>query len=140
MATRFSSGIDAAGVAGFLHNNLRQAGQTGQQAIPDPACEVLARGVFQALDVVETVVVELVEKWLKGLFKVGEIHHPAGFGADRSAHMYLDAERMAMHAPALVPLGNVGQIVGGLDLEYAEKVHGRIVPSVSAVRALPPTS
>ncbi len=52
------------------------------QAQPDLFCEVFAGRVFKTLDVVETMVVELVELWLKGFSKVGEIHHPAGFLAN----------------------------------------------------------
>jgi hypothetical protein len=35
---------------------------------------------------------------------------------------------MAVNAPALVSLGNMGKAVRGLDLKYAKNIHRRIVP------------
>jgi hypothetical protein len=44
---------------------------------------------------------------------------------------------MSVHAPALVPLGYVGQKVRGFDLENAKKVHARIVTPGHAQRNSP---
>ena len=74
--------------------------------------------------------VEPIEDGLKGFAQISEVHDPAGFPADRSADVDLDAERMSVHARALVPIGNVGQAVRSLDLENAKYIHGRIVPPV----------
>jgi len=103
------AGIDAAGVAGFLHHDLAQRGQSWQQPVPDPACQVLAGRVLQPLDVVEAVVVELIVKRLESLAQVGEIHDPARLRADGPGDVNFDAERMPVHASALVPLRYIRQ-------------------------------
>jgi hypothetical protein len=43
---------------------------------------------------------------------------------------------MAVQAGAFVPLGHVGKTVCGFDLEYAENIHGRIVPPTGFPRKL----
>ena len=84
--------INAAGVTGFLYHDFRKLYEVGFQAQPDPFCKVFAGRVLKTLDVVETIVVELVEQRLKGFSKIGEIHHPARFLANRSADVNFNSK------------------------------------------------
>lgn len=71
--------------------------------------------------------VQLIKERLKGFFEVGKIHHPASLRARFAADMNLDAEGVAVHAAAFVPLWNIGQEVGRFDLENAKYIHAAIV-------------
>ena len=84
--------INATGVTGFLYNDFRKLVEVGFQVQPDPFCKVFAGRVLKTLDVVETIVVELVEQRLKGFSKIGEIHHPARFLANRSADVNFNSK------------------------------------------------
>src|SRR5690606_13117635 len=97
-----SAAIDAAGGAGFGHHDLRQLRQPGLEARPDPGSEVLAGRVFQALDLVEVVVVKLAVDGLEARLELGEVHHPAELGIDLAGNVDFHAEGMAMQPGALV--------------------------------------
>jgi len=81
-------------------------------------------------------VVELIEQRLKRTAEVGEIHDPPRIGPNRPTDMNLDPKGMAVKARALVSFGDIGEPVGGLDLENTEYVHARIVPSAMGRRKL----
>ena len=74
--------VDTARRAGLAHDDPREPGQRGLEAIPDPRGEVLARRVLEPLDLVEVVVVELVEQRLERGLDVAEVHDPAGRRVD----------------------------------------------------------
>jgi len=105
-----------------MNHDLAQQGQLRLHLIPDPAREVFAGWIFQALDFVEIVMIEPVESRLECRAHVGEIHHPACLRIHRSGDMQLDAKRMAVQARALVASRHVGQTVRRLDRENAENV------------------
>ena len=108
---------------------------------PDPAGDVFAGGIFEAGDFVEEAVVELVfERFEEGL-EFGEIHEPAGAGVDGAADGDFDAEGVAVEAGALVAWGDVGEAVGGLEVEFLGEfdderflwsAHGVILPELRA--------
>ena len=78
--------------------------------------------------------IELIEQRLEDAPQIGKIHHPTRILTYRTAYMNFNSERMPVHAGALVPVGDVGQAVGGFDLENAEYIHGRIVPPAECLR------
>ena len=89
----------------------------GFEALPDPAGDVFAGGVFQAGDFVEEAVVELVFQGAEAGLDVGEIHHPAFEGIDGAFDGDFDAEGVAVEAGALVAGRDVGEGVGGFEGE-----------------------
>ena len=44
--------VDATGGTGFAHHDLGEQRQRGLESLPDPARQVFAGGVFQALDLI----------------------------------------------------------------------------------------
>jgi len=78
-----------------------------RELVPDPDREQFRGRVFEAGDFVENVVVEAIDDGIDGAFQIGEIHQPSDRGIDRSAHRHFAAERVAVHAPALVSRGYV---------------------------------
>lgn len=52
------------------------------QSFPYPFREIFAGWIFEAFDIVEAIMIELVEQWLKGTPQVGKIHHPTGILAN----------------------------------------------------------
>lgn len=92
-----------------MHRDGCELGDGGFQALPDPAGDVFAGGVFQPRHFVEQAVIELVFQGAELVLELCEIHQPAGAGVDRSADGDFHAEGVAMHAAALVSRGNVGQ-------------------------------
>jgi len=74
---RLIAGVDTAAGAGFLDDDLAEVGERGVEALPDPAGKVLAGGVFEAGDVVEATVIDLVFDGGEGGLEVGEIKDPA---------------------------------------------------------------
>ena len=66
------------------------------QPLPYPAREMFAGWVGKPFDLVQIVMVKLIVEGLKSLFDVAKVHHPAGFWANRPAHMHLYAERMTV--------------------------------------------
>jgi len=92
--------------------------------LPDPACEIFAGGIFQAFDVVQIIVIELVVKWFEHGLDVGEIHDPATVFADRTVDINTYVECMTMQAAAFVPGRYVGQAMGGFKAEFLVYLHG----------------
>ena len=115
--------IHTARRAGLLDDDLAQARQGWLQTSPDPASEVLAGGVFQPVDFIEAMVVELVKKRLESPLEIGKIHDPAGVVSDRAGDMNFNTEGVTVHASALVVGRHIGQEMCGLDLKYLENFH-----------------
>src|SRR5712691_2212533 len=114
--------VGGAGGAGFADGHAGEW-EGGGEVVPDPAGEVLAGGVFQVVDFVEVVVVELVVQWLERGFDVGEVEYHAGVGVDGAVDVDFDVVGVSVQSPALVPFGEVRQPVSGLEAELAEDVH-----------------
>lgn len=98
------------------------------KALPYPARKVFARRVFQAFDVIEVVVIQKVEKGLEGCFQVGKVHDPTRMRMKRAAHMYLDAERMAVQPGALMAGRYVGQAMRRLNGKDFVNLHTVTLP------------
>ena len=122
------TGIDASGVAGFLYDDFGKLGEAGLQPFPYPLRKDFAGGVFEAFDIIEAMMVELVKQGLKGPPQIGEVHYPARFLAHGTADVDFDPEGVSVHAGTFVPLRDIGQPVGRLDLKNPKNIHERIVP------------
>ena len=55
--------------------------------------------------------------------EVGEVLHPTFARRQRPTDMNLDAKRMAVQPPALVPFRHLGQVMRCFDGELLEDVH-----------------
>lgn len=93
--------------------------------IPDPASQVLARGVFEAGDFVQKMVIELVFQRLEGALHVGEVAKPAHVLVNRPPQAKLDTEGMAVQAATLMPRGHVWQQVRRFEREFLIDFQGR---------------
>jgi hypothetical protein len=93
------------------------------QAIPYPLRDDFAGGIFEAGNVVEVVVIQLLEEWGAGGGDLGEVEHPAGVGADGAGDVDLGAKGVAVKPGALVILGDVGEAMGRLERELFEDFH-----------------
>src|SRR3989344_1341627 len=120
--------IDTAGGAGLAHDNLRQPRQARFEAFPNPARQYLAGRIFEALDFVQAMVIELVVKRLKRASNIGEVLHPTLFRRQRADNMHLDVKRMAVQPAAFVPLRHVRQMVRRFEGEDLENFHARNDP------------
>jgi len=86
---------------------------------------MLAGRIFQSLDLVQVMMIELFVDRLKRTTEIGKIHDPTGLIRYRAADVNLDAERMPVQAPALVILRHVRKAVRGFegeDLEYFHEI------------------
>jgi len=90
---------------------------------PDPARQNLAGRVFETLDLVQVVVVEPKPNRLAGFPDVGKVDDPAELGIRLAFDIDPNAERMAVEAFALVPLGYVRKQVRSLEAELSPDLH-----------------
>ena len=91
--------------------------------LPNPNREVLARRIVESVNLVEIVMIESVEEWLKGTLHICEVDHPTGLRSDRASHVDLDPERMSVEPAALVPRWDVRQPMRRLNREFFEDIH-----------------
>jgi hypothetical protein len=67
--------------------------------------------------------VQLLMDWSKGVFDLTKIHNPSRRFLDRTSHMDLDPERVAMESGTLVITRYVGQPMRRFDRELLEDLH-----------------
>src|SRR5690606_20548417 len=79
---------------------------------------------FQARNIVQVVVVELLIERLEDRLDLGEIANPAGIRIHFTFDIHRHLEGMTMQAPALVACGYVRQKVRGLEHKLFEQFHG----------------
>ncbi len=103
--------------------DLGEFRQQRLELLPDPAAEVFAGGVFQAWNIVQIIVVELLVDRLEDRLDFREVADPAGMRIDLAFDVDGDTERVAVQAPAFVAFGDVGQAMGGFEGEFFEEFH-----------------
>ena len=106
-----------------MHHDFAEQRQHRLGARPDPTCQVLAGGIFQARNLVQQLMIDALEHRLKRCAYLGEIHHPPGMRIDRARNVQLDAKGMPMQARALVPRRHIRQAMSGFDGEGAKDLH-----------------
>jgi len=84
---------------------------------------MLAGGIFQSLDFVQVMMIQLFIERLKRAAQIGKIHDPTGVIRYRTGDVNLYAERMAVQTPAFVILRHVRKAVRGFDGEDLEYFH-----------------
>lgn len=105
-----------------MHDDFREQRQLRPHFIPDPAREIFAGRIFQAGDLVQIVMIELIVGGLERRADIGEIHDPSGVWIDIAAKMQLDAKRVPMQSRAFVPGGHMRQAMRRLDRECAKDI------------------
>lgn len=96
--------LTAAG-AGLVNVDLLKQRQLRFDAVPEPLGENLAGRVFQALDIVQAIVVQLSDQRLHNSFDLAKVQQVTFRLIDLASDDDIDAERVAMHPAALMPLG-----------------------------------
>jgi hypothetical protein len=117
--------IDAVCIAGFGDDDFDQEWQFGFEFAPNPAGDVLARGILQAADLIEVIVIELRPNRFECLSDVGIIHDPAEFVVAWAGDGDFDFETVSMESAALVGFGQAGQEMRGFELEGLAEFHRR---------------
>jgi len=104
--------IDAAGGGGLVNDDLAETGAAGFEFFPEPGGHELDGRVFQALDLVEVGMIQLLEQRVHRAADAGVIVNPAEMGIDLTLDGDFDLEAVAVHLPAFVAGGDVGQRLG----------------------------
>src|SRR5579862_3924251 len=86
---------------------------------------MFTRGVLEAWDLVQHVMVELRAQWLERRGDVVEIPHPAGALVDCAGNADAHAIRMPVHPRARMRLRHAGEPVRSLERELGEELHHR---------------
>jgi len=68
--------VNASRVTGFLDYDFGKTRELGVKSLPDPLRQVFTGWVFQPLNLVQIVVIQLVVQWLECRSEIGEIHNP----------------------------------------------------------------
>ena len=100
-----------------MDHDLVQQPQLRCQLSKDPYRKIFTSRIFQARDLIQAVMIDLLEDWRKRLLDLGKIHYPAEMRIDITPHMHLNAKRMPVHACAFVSGRNIRQAVCGFDLK-----------------------
>jgi hypothetical protein len=90
---------------------------------PDPFGQHFAGWVFQAGDVVEVVVVELLVDGFEDRLDLGEVTNPAGMRIDVTFDIDGDSEGVAVQPATFVTFWYVRQAMGRLEYELFEQFH-----------------
>jgi hypothetical protein len=92
-------------------------GQARLEPRPDPDGDILAGWVFELRDFVEVVVIQLFPQGPESRRDFGVIDQPAEIRVAGPGHGDFGLETVAMEPAAFVVGGQLGQQVGGLELE-----------------------
>ena len=79
--------------------------------IPDPFGDDFAGGIFQAADLIEIEVIQATDDGIDHAFDLAVIDEVPLFGGDFPFHHDVEAERMPVQPPALMPVRKRRQIV-----------------------------
>ena len=115
--------IDAAAGAGLAYLDFVQPGHLWFQSFPDPARYGLAGGVFQAGDLIQVVVVQLLVDRFKISLQLSEVHDPTSRLRSVVCHRQAHMERVPMQARALVSLWNIWEAVGCFKVKLLVNFH-----------------
>lgn len=106
-----------------MDHDFTQQRQSWLELVPDPYRQSFAGRIFEALDLVEIMVIKAVVHGLESGLDIGEVHYPAGLSIDVAADVQLDTEGMTVQARAFVSGRNIGQPVRRFEGEDFENVH-----------------
>lgn len=105
--------------------------------MPDPDGEDLGGRVLETVNLVEQIVVEPSDHRVDGVFDISEIHEPSGPRIDVAADRDFSSKRVAVHPPALVPFGDIRQVMRGFETEIfdeLDRIHAEsLIPGPASV-------
>ena len=100
--------------------------------IPDPLSEIFAGWIFESLNFIQVMMVELFPKWLKGIAYLGIINQPSQLLIAFAADVECGFEAMSVESMAFMILGKARQRVCGFELKcFLEFDFHFTVPSLS---------
>jgi hypothetical protein len=117
--------VGAAAGARLVNDNAAEQRQLRFHLIPNPTREILARGILEARDLIQIMMIESIERRLKRCAHVCKVHDPTRMRVDVAREVQLHAKRVPMHARALVPGRHIWQTVRCLDREGAKEMQKR---------------
>ena len=115
--------IDTPAGAGLANFHLAELRYLGFQPMPYPPGYIFAGGIPKARYVVEVVVIKLFIQRFEAGLQLGEIHNPASRFRSVSLGGQSYVKGMAVKARAFVPLGNIGEAVGCLEMKFLVDFH-----------------
>jgi len=109
-----------------VYDDLAEQGQYRFDLVPEPFGQVLARGVGQARDLVEVIVVEAPNDRVHHFLDVAVIDEIAFFRIDFPFDDDIEPERVAVETAALVVGRKRGEVVRRLEMKLLDQpdVHG----------------
>ena len=117
MCIPLRASVRAGAGAGFADLDLREQRQLAVQLVPDPLGDHFRSWVFQSFDLIEATVIQRLFDWSGDLLDFTEVDQVAIFRAHFTLDHDIHSEGVAVHTPALVPLREGGQPVGGFEAE-----------------------
>lgn len=110
-----------------MHDDLGQERHGGDEPFPEPRCDHLARRIFEVFNIIEHSVIELLAEGLDCFFNFAVVDEMADGGVHIPCDDDIDAEGVAVHAAAFVPLGKAREKMGGFKTEgfYETHIHCR---------------
>jgi len=115
--------------AGLVDDDCGEQGQLWLEALPDPAGQVLRRGVRQALDLVEVVVVELLADRPAGFLDVAVVDQVAALRVHFARDDDLDVVAVPVQPATPVPLRERRQRMGRLKRECLGQANLHGIPT-----------
>ncbi len=109
--------IFTAAGACFLDSHFLEQGELGMDAIPEPFGDHFAGGVFEAVDLIEEVMIELKAEGFEDFGDVAVVDEVTTIFGNFAGDDDFSAEGVAVHATTLVPFGKRGEEVGGFEGE-----------------------
>ena len=100
-----------------MDDHFAEAGAIRGEPSPEPDGEIFECRIFQAFDVVEAAVIELVDDFPRGLADFRMVIEPAHFRVHLALDRNFHAETVAVHPSAFVPRRHVRQNMGRLETE-----------------------
>lgn len=91
--------------------------------LPDPDREIFAGGIFQAVNIIEVVVIKLIIDRCKSSFNIAKIHYPTGLLSHGALNGNRNLKGMTMKASAFMPFWNIWQPMGSLYTKLFINLH-----------------
>ncbi|QDU33710.1 hypothetical protein KS4_17660 [Poriferisphaera corsica] len=98
--------------------NEFEHGEVRDKFVVDPFGECFGCGIFQALNVVEAVVIELIDERGGDFFDVAEVHEVAHFRVTFAFDNDVDLEGVAMKTAAFVAVREFGEPMSGFEVNF----------------------
>ncbi len=113
----------AASIFRFHHDNALETLQPPRKKLPNVTCKVLTRGVFEAGNLVEKVMIKCLVERLPECVNLAVVQAPAEIWVHRATYHNLDAVTVPVYPRALVTGGHAGQLMRSFEGERANETN-----------------